>query len=208
LAPVPDESVIRPLDRPFSPDPGLILIKGNLAPGGAIVKLAAVPLSARRFSGPCRVFEDEDRAIAGLGDGTIKAGDAIVLRMMGPIGGPGTVFAASFMAALVGAGLGDSVAVITDGELSGLNRGITIGQVMPEAAEGGPLAVVQDGDIVDIDLDAGHIDLRLSETELQARVTQWHGVLPEAPRGWLALYRSLVRPLAEGAVLRPRSRDR
>jgi dihydroxy-acid dehydratase len=205
-APAPDEAVIRPLSRPFSPDPGLMLIRGNLAPQGAIVKLAAVPAGARRFSGPCRVFEDEDRAIAGLGDGTVKPGDAIVLRMLGPIGGPGTVFAASFMAALVGAGLGESVAVITDGELSGLNRGLTIGQVMPEAAEGGPLAVVRDGDVVDIDLDDGRIDLRLESAELDARIAAWPGQLPPAPRGWLSLYRSLVRPLAEGAVLKPRPR--
>lgn len=207
-APAPDDAVIRPLARPFSPDPGLMLIAGNLAPDGAIVKLAAVPHAARRFTGPCRVFEDEDRAIAGLGDGTVRPGDAIVLRMLGPIGGPGTVFAASFMAALVGAGLGESVAVITDGELSGLNRGLTIGQVMPEAAEGGPLAVVRDGDTVVIDLEAGAIDLALDSAELAARIAAWPGILPPAPRGWLALYRSLVRPLSEGAVLKPRARER
>jgi dihydroxy-acid dehydratase len=200
---LPDARVIRPLSAPMSPEPGLTLIRGNLAPGGAIVKLAAVPETVRRFRGQCRVFEDESRAIASLGDGTIKAGEVIVLRMMGPVGGPGTVFAASFMAALVGAGLSSSVAVVTDGELSGLNSGITIGQVMPEAAEGGPLAVVRDDDWISIDLTARRIDLDIEADELAARLRTWDGVLPPAPRGWLSQYRSLVRPLAEGAVLKP-----
>ena len=103
------------------------------------MKISAVPESMRKFSGPARVFEDEDAAISELAAGKIRSGDVAVLRMMGPVGGPGTVFACSFMAALVGAGLGELVAVVTDGELSGLNRGITVGQVMPEAAARGPL---------------------------------------------------------------------
>ena len=200
---LPDERVIRPMGSPASAEPGLTLIRGNLAPGGAIVKLAAVPKSVRRFRGPCRVFEDESGAIAALAEGTIQRDEVIVLRMMGPIGGPGTVFAASFMAALVGAGLGSSVAVVTDGELSGLNSGITIGQVMPEAAEGGPLAAIRDGEWINIDLTARKIDLEIGADELANRLAAWDGVLPPAPQGWLAQYRSLVRPLAEGAVLKP-----
>jgi dihydroxy-acid dehydratase len=202
-SPLPDSRVIRPLSAPASSEPGLILIRGNVAPTGAIVKLAAVPNNVRQFRGQCRVFEDENVAIAALGVGSIRQGDVIILRMMGPIGGPGTVFAASFMAALVGAGLGANVAVVTDGELSGLNSGITIGQVMPEAAEGGPLAIVRDGDWLTIDLRSRRIDLDLHADEIATRLNNWDGVLPAAPRGWLAQYRNLVRPLAEGAVLRP-----
>ena len=199
--PVPDAAVIRPLDRPFRAEPGLIVIRGNLAPDGAIVKLSAVPESVRRFAGAARVFDDENRAIAGLQDGTVRRGDVVVLRMLGPKGGPGTVFAASFMAALVGAGLGEHVAVVTDGELSGLNSGITIGQVMPEAAEGGPLGVVRDGDPVAIDLSQRTIRLDLPDGELERRLADYAPALAPARPGWLSLYRELVQPLSRGAVL-------
>lgn len=197
----PDESVIRPLSRPFREEPGIIVMRGTLAPDGAIVKLSAVPADVRSFSGRASVFEDEAEAIAGLGDGTIRKGDVIVLRMLGPKGGPGTVFAASFMAALVGAGLGADVAVVTDGELSGLNSGITIGQVMPEAAEGGPLAVVRSGDRVEIDFDARRIDLAIPEVELEDRLSAHVVALSDERAGWLRFYRELVQPLRQGAVL-------
>jgi len=199
--PDPDRSIIRPLEDPFYDEPGLILIDGNLAPEGAIVKLSAVPRSIRRFAGPARVFEDEAEAIEGLQSGTVRPGDVVVLRMLGPVGGPGTVFAASFMAALVGAGLGDQVAVVTDGELSGLNSGITIGQVMPEAAAGGPLAVVRDGDQVIIDISRHSIQLDIDENELTQRLAKWVPNLKPARPGWLSLYRQLVQPLSRGAVL-------
>lgn len=197
----PDENVIRPLDRPFRTEPGLIIIRGNLAPDGAIVKLAAVPAHIRTFAGPAVVFEDENLAIEGLKTGTVRAGDVIVLRMMGPKGGPGTMFAASFMAALVGAGLGDKVAVVTDGELSGLNSGITIGQVMPEAAEGGPLAAVENRDAITIDLTRCSIELGISETALAARMAALAPCPPTREKGWLAMYQQLVQPLSKGAVL-------
>lgn len=135
-----------------------MILRGSLAPDGAIVKVAGVGGARRRFSGPAKVFAGEDDAIAALGEGAIEPGDVIVLRGMGPRGGPGTVFAASFVAALNGAGLGGRVAVVTDGELSGLNHGLVVGQVMPEAADGGPLAGVRDGDAISIDLDARTVD--------------------------------------------------
>jgi dihydroxy-acid dehydratase len=200
-APAPDEHVIRPLSNPFRKEPGLIIIRGNLAPDGAVVKLSAVPSAVRRFEGIAKVFEDEDRAIAGLADGSIRKGQAIVLRNMGPKGGPGTVFACSFMAALVGAGLSAGVAVLTDGELSGLNSGITVGQIMPEAAEGGPLAVVADGDRIVIDLEAETIDLAIPAEEIAARLAGWAPRPLPAEYGWLAQYVQLVQPLAKGAVL-------
>jgi len=200
--PEPDGEIIRPLDDPFRAEPGLVIARGSLAPDGSVVKLSAVPKHVRRFEGEAIVFEDESQAIAGIENGNIRPGHAVVLRMLGPKGGPGTVFAASFMAALVGAGLGDKVAVITDGELSGLNSGITIGQVMPEAAEGGPLAAVETGDAIQIDLEARTIDLAIPEAEIAARLA----ALPPRPRtlerGWLAMYGALVQPLSKGAVLR------
>jgi dihydroxy-acid dehydratase len=199
--PEPDEAFIRPVDNPFRREPGIVIMHGNLAPEGAVVKLSAVPESVRRFVGAAHVFEDETQAIAGLRDGTVKPGQVIVLRMMGAKGGPGTVFAASFMAALVGAGLGDQVAVVTDGELSGLNSGITIGQVMPEAAEGGPLAVVRDGDVVEIDLTRRLLNFEVTDAELTARLAAFVPPPCTAGPGWLSMYRQLVQPMSQGAVL-------
>jgi dihydroxy-acid dehydratase len=194
-----NEAVIRPIDRPFRQEPGLVILRGNLAPDGSIMKISAVPGALREFEGPARVFEDEDAALQELGKGGIHPGDVVVLRMMGPVGGPGTVFACSMMAALVGAGLGDRVAVVTDGELSGLNRGITVGQVMPEAACGGPLAVVREGEIIRIDLERRRIDLRVND--LEERLKTWTPAERELRPGWLAIYSEIVQPIQKGAVL-------
>ena len=196
-----DAQRIRPLDQPARDEPGLMILRGNLAPDGAVVKLSAVPRAARLIEGPARIYEDEDEAIAALGTGDIRKGDVVVLRMMGPLGGPGTVFACSFMAALVGAGLSDAVAVVTDGELSGLNRGITVGQVMPEAASGGPLAVVQDGEPVRIDLVQRRMDLLIDDAELKQRVASFQPRQRTLAPGWLSFYAELVQPLSIGAVL-------
>jgi dihydroxy-acid dehydratase len=155
----------------------------------------------RRFSAPATVFEDEAAAIEGLSNGRVQRHQVVILRMMGPKGGPGTVFAASFMAALVGAGFGDTVAVVTDGELSGLNSGITIGQVMPEAAEGGPLATVRDGDTITIDMNKRFITLEISDNELKDRLASLPPRPPTTEKGWLAMYQQLVQPLSKGAVL-------
>jgi dihydroxy-acid dehydratase len=194
-----NEAVIRPIDRPFRQEPGLVILRGNLAPDGAIMKISAVPGALREFAGPARVFEDEDAALQELGKGAIHPGDVVVLRMMGPVGGPGTVFACSMMAALVGAGLGDRVAVVTDGELSGLNRGITVGQVMPEAACGGPLAVVREGDIIRIDVQGRRIDLQVND--LEQRLKTWTPLERDLRPGWLAIYSEIVQPIQKGAVL-------
>lgn len=208
LAAAPDARVIRSPSDPFRSEPGLIIARGNLAPDGAVVKLSAVPVAIRVFEGRALVFEDEDEAIRGIETGAVSAGQVVVLRNMGPKGGPGTVFAASFMAALVGAGLGSGVAVVTDGELSGLNSGITVGQVMPEAAEGGPLALVRDGDAIEIDLNRRSLTLRVADEELARRRAGWRP--PEAPArfGWLSLYGQLVQPLSQGAVLGKRTGPR
>jgi dihydroxy-acid dehydratase len=200
-APLPDERVIRPLDDPFKREPGLKIIRGSLAPHGAIVKLSAVPEDRYEFKGPARVYGDEDEAIEGLGRGEIREGDVIVLRGLGPRGGPGTVFAASFAAALNGAGEAGSVAVVTDGELSGLNRGLIIGQVMPEAAAGGPLALVEERDEIEIDLRRSVINLLVEDDVTDAREAAWTPPPPTRERGWLAQYSRLVQPIEKGATL-------
>lgn len=201
--PEPDRTFIRPLADPFRHEPGLTILRGSLAPDGAVVKVSAVPAEVRTFSGKARVFEDEAVAIKALETHSIKPGDVVVLRGLGPKGGPGTVFAASFMAALIGAGLGAGVAVVTDGELSGLNSGITIGQVMPEAAEGGPLGLVAEGDVISIDIGARRVDLEVSESELAARRAVWRAPDHSQIRGWLGQYAAMVQPLSKGAVLKP-----
>ncbi len=196
-----DDEVIRHIDRPFNTRPGIGILRGNLAPDGSIVKLSAIPPELNLFEGPAAIFESEDDAIASLGEGGIRPGQVIVLRGMGPKGGPGTVFAAGFVAALNGAGLAGDVAVITDGELSGLNRGIVVGQLMPEAAEGGPLAVVQPNDFIRIDLLQRRIDLNVSVEELSNRLSAWTPPEKHAEKGWLSQYEQLVQPIAKGAVL-------
>jgi dihydroxy-acid dehydratase len=196
-----DSNVIATLEAPFRDEPGLVILRGNLAPDGAIVKLSAVPKSHRVFEGPARIFENEDDAIAQLSSGGIKSGDVVILRNMGPVGGPGTVFACSFMAALAGAQLEDSVCVVTDGELSGLNKGITVGQVMPEAACGGPLAIVRDGERIRVNLLIRTINLQLPDSEIQHRLQAWRPVERDLPHGWLRIYAENVSPLSKGAVL-------
>jgi dihydroxy-acid dehydratase len=196
-APEADGAVLRRLDDPVQPEPGLLILRGSLAPDGAVVKVAGAGNARRRFTGPAEVFAGEDAAIAALGTGDIAEGSVIVLRGMGPRGGPGTVFAASFVAALNGAGLGGRVAVVTDGELSGLNHGLVVGQVMPEAADGGPLAGVRTGDTITIDLDARA--LHTDPARDGAPVTSGR---PGRERGWLGQYAALVGPVQQGAVLR------
>lgn len=199
-----DGVVVRPLDDPADSRGGLAVIRGNLAPQGALVKMAAVPRDRPVFEGPARVYETESAAMGDVRAGRIVPGDVLVLRGMGPRGGPGTVFAAGLVAALVGARLSAHVAVVTDGELSGLNSGMTVGQVMPEAADGGPLAVVENADVIRIDLAELTVSIELSDEVIAERLRSLADVpLPEAPRGWLSMYRQLAAPIYRGAVLVP-----
>ena len=199
------EEVIKPMDKPQSTKPGIGILRGNLCPHGAIVKLSAVPNSIPYFEGPANIFQGEDEAIRGLENGNIHPGDVIILRNMGPKGGPGTVFACSFVAALNGAMLADKVAVVTDGELSGLNRGIVVGQVMPEAAVGGPFAVVRQGETVRIDFVGRRMDMQVPKEEIERRLAEWKPVARVLPAGYLAQYEELVQPIETGAVLGKRS---
>ncbi len=198
--PAPAHGVIGTLQAPRRAEPGLAVLRGNLAPDGAVVKLSAFPPGLTHFAGPARVFDTQESALQALSKKAIVPGEVVILRMLGPRGGPGTVAAAGFVAALAGAGLSANVAVITDGELSGLNSGITVGQVMPEAAEGGPLVVVREGETIRIDLTGRRIDVDLPDHEIARRLAHWspparHGV------GWLWQYHALVQPLSGGAVL-------
>lgn len=195
-------SVLAKAKEPFSMTGGLRVLRGSLAPDGAILKTAALLDANRKFVGKAKVFSDEATALAAVKAGTIEPGEVLVLRGMGPRGGPGTVFAAGLVAALVGAELSNQVAVVTDGELSGLNSGLTIGQVMPEAADGGPLAIVSDGDEISIDLSVWRIDLLISDDEIRSRLAR----LNRTPKwqevtGLLRLYGANVGPLNRGAVL-------
>ena len=158
------------------------------------------------FEGKAVIFDGEDEAIkVGLGQGKIQPGDVIVLRNMGPKGGPGTVFACSFVAALNGANLASQVAVVTDGELSGLNRGIIVGQVMPEAAMGGPLAVIREGETIKLDFVNRTMNVDIPQEKLDKRVAEWKPLDRELAPGYLAQYHELVQPIEQGAVLGYRS---
>lgn len=200
-----DEQYIRTTDNPFRSEPGLTIIRGNIAPNGAIVKLSAIDAESRIFEGPAKVYNDEDIAMKALAEGKISSGDIVVLRMLGPVGGPGTVFACSFMAALSGASLADSVAVVTDGELSGLNKGITIGQVMPEAALGGPLAIIEENDKIRIDLNERKIDLLVPDKVFEKRMADWTPIVRNLDNNWLKFYADNVMPLEKGAVFGKRN---
>ena len=194
--------VIGSLNRPVGPGPSVVILQGSLAPQGAIMKLGTGKASS--FHGKCRVFESQEAAMEALARGEIRGGEVVVLRGLGARGGPGVASASWFVAAVNGARLGEEIAVITDGQLSGLNRGFTIGQVMPEAADGGPIALVRDGDSVLIDVNARRINLELEEYELDARRAALPPFVNAEKTGWLALYQDCVQPLTQGGTLKPR----
>ncbi|NKQ51391.1 dihydroxy-acid dehydratase [Amycolatopsis sp. K13G38] len=198
-APVVDPEVIRPRDRPFATEPLIVVVRGSLTPAGGIVKLAVDDERPAAFTGPARCFEAQEDAVAALGADRIVAGDVVVLRGLGPRGRPGMGMASQIVFALDRAGLTGKVAVVTDGQLSGLvNRGIVVGEARPEAADGGPLALVRDGDTVHVDLPRRTCDLLADVTGRDPRSAREH-----AETGWLSIYRRTVRPLEDGAVLRP-----
>ncbi len=196
-----DEKVIRPVDAPYSPTGGLAILKGNLAAEGAVVKKSAVDPAMLKHSGPARVFDSEEAAMEAISTGKIVKGDVVVIRYEGPKGGPGMREMLSPTSAIVGAGLGADVALITDGRFSGATRGAAIGHVCPEAAAGGPIGIVRDGDIIDIDIEKGTIDLRLSGKEIAERSKNFKP-LEKPVNGYLARYRAQVTSASRGAVIR------
>jgi dihydroxy-acid dehydratase len=199
-APSPDGEVVVEASRPFKPSGSLYSLRGNLAPEGSVVKLAGT--ERRRQTGPARVFESEEACATAVRDGAVAAGDVLVIRLEGPAGGPGMREMLSVTSSVVGAGLGESVALVTDGRFSGATRGLMVGHVAPEAARGGPLAVVRDGDGITIDLDAGVLELDMPAEELTARLAAWSPPPPAYDHGVFARYRACVSSASEGAVLR------
>jgi dihydroxy-acid dehydratase len=198
-----DPQCIRPLARPHSARGALAVLFGNLAPEGSVIKVGAVEQHEQRFEGPARVFESEEAAIAAVREERLAAGDVVVVRNEGPRGGPGMREMLALTSMLKGMPLGASVALLTDGRFSGGTRGLCIGHVSPEAAEGGPIGLVRDGDIVRIDLSARTLDVALSPDELAERRADWRAPAPKYRRGWLARYAALVTNASRGAVLEP-----
>src|SRR5204863_2770845 len=173
----PSQEVVRKLNAPLKPTGGLVILKGNIAPEGCVIKVAGHNL--QNFRGPARVFDNEEAAFAAVEQGAIKAGDVIVIRYEGPKGGPGRREMLAVTAALVGAGLGDAVALLTDGRFSGATHGLMAGHVAPEAAVGGPIAAVRDGDPIVFDIEKRRLDVDIPEPELAARLKSWS---PPPPR--------------------------
>jgi dihydroxy-acid dehydratase len=198
---VTDALVIHHAEEPFSETGGLAILFGSLAPEGAVVKTAAVTPAMRQFVGKAVCYDSQDDAMAGILAGQVQPGHVVVIRYEGPRGGPGMQEMLSPTAAIAGMGLGESVALITDGRFSGATRGGCIGHVSPEAAEGGPIALLENGDRIRIDLDARTLDVELSAAELGRRREAWKAPAPRVATGWLDRYRRLVTNAARGAVL-------
>ena len=193
--------VIRPIDNPYSQTGGLAVLKGNIAPDGSVVKRSAVVPEMLVHEGPARVFECEDDAIKAIKGGDIHPGDVVVIRYVGPKGGPGMPEMLNPTSAIAGMGLGSSVALITDGRFSGASRGASIGHVSPEAAVGGPVALIEEGDIIEIDIPNLKLNARISDEEFARRKEKWQPREPEVTTGYLARYAAMVTSGNRGAVL-------
>ena len=196
-----DPEVIRPLDNPYSKTGGLAVLKGNLAPDGGVVKRSAVVPEMMEHEGPARVFDCEEDAIAAIKGGKIVAGDVVVIRHEGPKGGPGMREMLNPTSAIAGMGLGSSVALITDGRFSGASRGASIGHVSPEAAVGGPIALIEEGDIIQINIPKMELNVKISDEEMAARKAKWQPREPKVTSGYLARYASMVTSGNRGAIL-------
>ena len=196
-----DHSIIRPIDDPYSANGGIAVLRGNLAPDGCVVKQSAVAPQMMQHQGPARVFDSEDEAIEAIYGKKINPGDVVVIRYEGPKGGPGMREMLNPTSAIVGMGLGESVALITDGRFSGATRGAAIGHVSPEAASGGNIALVQEGDVIDIDIAACRIELLVDDAELERRRKAWVCPEPRVKTGYLARYAKLVTSADKGAIL-------
>jgi dihydroxy-acid dehydratase len=197
----PGQEVVVPIERPLKPSGGLAVLRGNLAPDGCVVKLAGHERLLHR--GPARVFDSEEDCFAAVTEQRLHSGDVVVIRYEGPAGGPGMREMLQVTAAIVGEGLGDAVALVTDGRFSGATRGLMVGHVAPEAARGGPLAAVRDGDTIAIDVEARELRVELSDDEIAARLREWSPPPPRYTDGVFAKYAALVSSASEGAVTRP-----
>ncbi len=200
-APLPDGEVVYTLEEPFKPSGALHALRGNLAPEGSLVKASGT--TRRSHRGPARVFDSEEACTDGVRAGLIAEGDVLVVRYEGPAGGPGMREMLSVTASVIGAGIGESVVLVTDGRFSGATRGLMVGHVAPEAARGGPLAVVRDGDVISIDVDEGTLMVEVEDQELAKRLAEWQPPPPRYDVGVFARYRALVSSASDGAVLVP-----
>jgi len=199
---IEDPEVIRPVENPYSQKGGLAVLFGNLAPEGAVLKTGAVDPDIKGHRGPAVVFDSEREALDGISNGRVKAGDVVVIRYEGPKGGPGMPEMLSPTSMIAGMGLGRSVALITDGRFSGGTRGICIGHISPEAADGGPIALIRDGDLISIDIEAGRIDVEITEEEMKRRREEWRPPEPKIKGGYLERYAFFVSSASKGAVMR------
>jgi len=197
-----DDDVIRPLDNPYHPEGGWAVLKGSLAPEGSVVKQSAVSDKMKCFKGPALCFDSEDDAIRAILDGKLKGGEVVIIRYEGPKGGPGMREMLNPTAALIGMGMGDSCALITDGRFSGGTRGPCIGYVTPEAMAGGPIGLVKNGDTVEIDIPGRKLNVEVDAAELKKRRAAWKPPAPKITTGYLARYAQFVTSAATGAVYR------
>src|SRR4051795_6152612 len=198
----PGQDVVRPVGRPLKPTGGLVILKGNLAPEGCVVKVAGSERGHHR--GPARVFDREEDAMAAVTANQVRAGDVVVIRYEGPKGGPGMREMLGVTGAIVGQGLGESVALLTDGRFSGATRGLMAGHVAPAAARGGPIAAVREGDTITFDIDNRTLQVEISDEELKQRMSKWKAQQPRYPTGVFAKYAALVSSASQGAITRPK----
>jgi dihydroxy-acid dehydratase len=198
----PDQEVIAPLDKPLKASGGLVILRGNLAPQGCVAKISGHERLSHR--GPARVFDSEEEAMSAVTGKRLKAGDVVVIRNEGPRGGPGMREMLAVTAAIVGEGLGESVALLTDGRFSGATRGLMIGHVSPEAALEGPIAVVHEGDMIRIDVNQRVLEMEISDAEIQRRMSKWKAPKPRFATGVFGKYAALVHSASEGAITRPK----
>ena len=201
-ASIKDQTVIRAIDAPYSKEGGLAILFGNLAPNGSVVKTGAVDQSMLTHLGPARIYDSQEEALSGILSHEVQEGDVVVIRMEGPKGGPGMPEMLSPTSAIMGMGLGDKVALITDGRFSGGTRGACIGHISPEAADGGPIAVLQNGDIININIPERSLNVDLSDKEIQNRLRELPPFTPKITHGYLGRYARMVTSANEGAVLK------
>jgi dihydroxy-acid dehydratase len=194
-------TIVRDIEEPISKEGTLKILSGSLAPEGAVIKMANIETA--EFKGEARVFDSEEDAFEAISDKKIAAGDVVVIRYEGPKGGPGMREMLAVTAELIGQGLGDKIAMVTDGRFSGATRGIMIGHVAPEAMAGGPICLVKNGDTISIDIMKGKLELEVSESEIRRRKKKWKARRPSYKHGALAKYASLVQSASEGAITKP-----
>jgi dihydroxy-acid dehydratase len=198
----PGQEVIHALEKPIKKTGGLVILKGNLAPEGGVVKISGHERATHR--GPARVFESEEDAMAAVTSKQIKAGDVVVIRNEGPKGGPGMREMLGVTAAIVGEGLGETVALLTDGRFSGATRGLMAGHISPEAALGGPIAAIHEGDAIHIDINTRTLEVEINDATLKHRLAEWKAPKPKYTTGVFAKYAALVHSASEGAITKPR----